>query len=120
MFETDRQSSCCCSERLKFKPVPSNEKLELGSSERVSCLAEGRVAPDVSWYAGEWPAGGAAARRLPVGVSDDGDGVLVFDPVDRRHAGLFTCVASSEQGTIDITIRIDVIGTRFIHRRVVE
>jgi len=41
----------------------------------------------------------------------DERGVLVFDRVERRHAGLFTCVATSQQGTIDVTIRIDVIGT---------
>jgi len=72
------------------------------------------VPPVVRWYQGEWSAagggGGAAARRLPAGVRDD-RGVLVFDRVDRRHAGLFTCVASSQQGTIEVTIRIDVIGT---------
>jgi len=75
----------------------------------VPCRAEGRVPPVVRWYRGEWPSDGAATRRLPAGVTDD-QGVLVFDRVDRRHAGLFTCVASSRQGTIEITIRIDVIG----------
>ena len=102
---------CCCSERLKFRPVPNDAKLELGSVSRVPCVAEGRVPPVVRWYGGEGPAGGAATRRLPAGVTDDGGGVLVFDRVDRRHAGLYTCVAASQQGTIDVTVRIDVIGT---------
>ena len=89
--------------------MPNNAKLELGSNSRVPCIAEGRVPPVVRWYVGEWPSARAATRRLPAGVSDD-QGVLVFDRVDRRHAGLFTCVASNQQGTIDVTIRIDVIG----------
>jgi len=90
--------------------VPDNAKLELGSSSRVPCRAEGRAPPLVRWYGGEWSAGGAATGRLPAGVQDE-RGVLVFDRVERRHAGLFTCVATSQQGTIDVTIRIDVIGT---------
>jgi len=98
-----------CSERLKFKPVPINAKLELGSRSEVPCVAEGRVRPIVRWYGGEWPRGG----RLPAGVRDD-EGMLAFDRVDRRHAGLYTCVASSQQGTIDVTIRVDVIGTYHI------
>jgi len=102
-------------ERLKFRPVPDDVKLELGSVSRVPCVAEGRVPPSVRWYGGggggERPAGGGTAtRRLPAGVTDE-HGVLVFDRVDRRHAGLYTCVAASQQGTIDVTIRVDVIGT---------
>jgi len=68
------------------------------------------VAPVVRWYGGGGVEGSAAGRRrLPVGVRDE-QGVLAFDRVDRRHAGLYTCVASSQQGTIDVTIRVDVIG----------
>jgi len=101
-------------ERLKFSPVPSNSKLELGSRSNVSCRADGRVPPVVRWYMGEWPAVRAATGRLPAGVSDDEEGLLVFERVDRRHAGLYTCVASNAQGTIDVTIRVDVIGTFII------
>jgi len=101
--------------------VPDDAKLELGSVSRVPCVAEGRVPPVVRWYGGGDGAGSsgdgstAARRRLPAGVRDD-RGVLVFDDVDRRHAGLYTCVAASQQGTIDVTVRVDVIGTCVVSR----
>jgi len=89
--------------------VPDDVQLELGSVSRVPCVADGRVPPVVRWYGGVGGVGGGA--RLPGGVRDDGGGVLVFERVERRHAGLYTCVAASQQGTIDRTIRVDVIGT---------
>jgi PTK7 protein tyrosine kinase 7 len=96
-------------ERLKFKPIPVNARLELGASARVACRAEGRVTPLVRWYSGD-VVGGLSAR-LPAGVRDsDGVGDLTFDPVDRNHAGTYTCVATSEQGSINASIRVDVVG----------
>ena len=112
----------CVSERLKFKPVPINARLELGSVSRVACRADGRVSPAVRWYAGDVV--GGLSTRLPEGVRDsDGVGDLTFDPVDRIHAGTYTCVASSEQGTINSSIRVDVVGkytnsrARFYHTK---
>jgi len=67
------------------------------------------VSPTVRWYAGDVI--GGLSTRLPEGVREtDNVGDLAFDPVDRTHAGTYTCVASSEQGTINSTIRVDVVG----------
>ena len=107
-----------CTERLKFKPVPVNARLELGAVARVACRAEGRVPPVVRWYYGD---AASLSTRLPDGVRDsDGVGDLTFDAVDRSHGGTYTCIASSEQGTINATIRVDVVGLsiKFLRFRV--
>jgi len=112
-------------ERLKFHPVPVDAKLELGSESQLTCHAEGRVTPVVSWASvggprgrgGRGGAGSTGTRgRLPAGVVDLGDGVLLFDRVERSHAGLYTCVAANHQGTIHATIHVDVIGMCTSHR----
>jgi hypothetical protein len=37
-------------ERLKFSPRPVNKKLELGSSARVYCKAQGALPPVIKWF----------------------------------------------------------------------
>lgn len=37
-------------ERLKFSPRPVNKKLELGSSARVYCRAQGALPPIIKWF----------------------------------------------------------------------
>jgi hypothetical protein len=39
-----------CTERLKFSPRPVNKKLELGSSARVYCKAQGALPPVIKWF----------------------------------------------------------------------
>jgi len=89
-------------EQLKFRPVPVNTKLELGSNTTVRCRAEGRAQPRVRWSKLDEP-------DLPPHVRDI-DGNLMFAAVQSSDAGQYSCVASSEQGVINTTIRIDVIG----------
>ena len=87
---------------LKFKPTPVDTKLELGSQSRVYCKADGQSVPVIRWER----VGGAGLGR---GVEDD-DGVLTFSKVQYDDAGEYTCTVTSDQGTLNKTISIDVVG----------
>ena len=89
-------------EQLKFKPVPVNAKLELGSNSTLRCKADGRVAPRIKWYR-------EGFTQLPDNVRDN-DGTLVFASVQNTDAGLYTCLATNDDGAINATIRVDVIS----------
>jgi PTK7 protein tyrosine kinase 7 len=88
--------------QLKFKPVPVNTKLELGSSGRVACRADGRTPPSVRWVKD-------GQQTLPDHVTQNSDGSLSFGTVDGGDAGQYMCIANNEQGVINATIRIDVV-----------
>jgi len=87
---------------LKFKPMLLNQKLELGSNATIRCRADGQVTPRVRWS--------------KVGQTDlsnhirDVEGSLHFTKVLSTDAGEYVCTASSEQGIINVTVRIDVVG----------
>jgi len=83
------------------------ENLELGSNATVSCRAEGRVPPRLRWsrlYDGE-------EGELPEDVYADDSGNLYFVAVRSSHAGQYECVASSDQGQINVTVSVSVVGT---------
>jgi len=90
-------------EQLKFTQVPKNETLQLGSSERIACRADGKTRPRVRWYR-------EGRTVLPERISQTLDGSLYFSVVESGDAGLYVCVASNEQGTINASVRIDVVG----------
>ena len=86
-----------------------NENLELGSNATVSCRAEGRVPPRLRWS--RLDDGGGGGGALPDDVYADDRGHLHFVQVRATHAGRYECVASSDQGTINVTVSVDVVGT---------
>ena len=92
------------SEKLKFRPPPVNKKLELGSVTKIHCKAEGdgQSDPIVHWLK-------EGKLVLPAHV-DDVQGTLMFKEVTRADAGTYTCVASSNQGVINKTISVAVVG----------
>lgn len=90
-------------EQLKITVVPENATLQLGSSERLMCRADGKSRPTVRWYRD----GGSV---LPEHVSQTTDGSLYFNVVESGDAGLYMCVASNEQGTVNASVRVDVVG----------
>lgn len=93
-------------ERLAFRHKPSDARLAAGSDSTVSCSAEGpgKVPPTVSWRR-------VGHVSLPSHVRDVG-GELLFSGVRTTDAGSYVCTATSETGqqSIDVTIRIDVVG----------
>jgi len=95
-------------ERLQFLQMRVNENLELGSNETIGCRAEGRVAPRLRWSLLD---NEDRYGELPDDVYSDVDGNLYFVHVRSEHAGRYQCVASSEQGTINVTVSVEVVGT---------
>jgi len=86
-----------------------NENLELGSNATVHCRAEGRVVPRLRWS--RMGDGDGGYVRLPDDVYADAVGSLYFVQVRATHAGRYECRASSDQGTINVTVNINVVGT---------
>ena len=95
-------------EQLKFTHVPENVTLQLGSADGIECRADGKTRPRVRWYRAD----DAGGRRtvLAERVTQTHDGQLYFSVVESADAGLYTCLATSEQGTINATVRVDVVG----------
>ena len=87
---------------LKFKPSPVNTKLELHSDSRIYCKAEGRVPPKVRWAK-------IGERGFPAHVVDL-EGTLNFAGVTKDDEGRYMCIAQSEQGLINATIGVEVVG----------
>jgi len=79
-----------------------NAKLELGSNSSVRCRADGKVTPTVRWLR-------EGSLELQDGARDV-EGTMYFNVVQHSDAGMYTCIASSDQGVINVTIRVDVIG----------
>jgi len=98
-------------ERLQFLRMRINENLELGSNATVVCRAEGRVPPRLRWSRLD----DDEDAELPDDVYADDAGHLYFVEVRASHAGQYECVAASEQGTINVTVRVDVVGASCVH-----
>jgi len=98
-------------ERLKFTQVPDNVTLHLGATERVECRAEGKTRPRVRWQRADADATPGGRSLLPEHVIQSEDGRLQFNVVESSDAGLYACLASNEQGTINTTVRVDVVGS---------
>lgn len=90
-------------EKLKFLPQPVNKRLELGSTAKVSCKAQGATNPAVKWVKE------GDDEEFPKHVQDV-NGTLHFYGVLEEDKGRYTCVASNAQGSINHTISIDVVS----------
>jgi len=94
---------CLATERLKFLEVPDNATLHLGSSESIVCRADGKTRPRVRWYRD-------GQSAMPEHVSQTRDGSLYFNVVESGDAGVYVCVATNDEGSINATVRVDVVG----------
>ncbi|XP_069698468.1 inactive tyrosine-protein kinase 7 isoform X2 [Periplaneta americana] len=95
-------------EKLKFSPRPVNKKLELGSSARVYCKAQGARPPVIKWF--KEGQQGEQMFEISENVKDI-NGTLHFSNVSAEDKGRYICVATNSQGIINATIDIDVIVT---------
>ena len=95
-------------EKLKFSPIPVSKKLELGSSARVYCKAQGALPPVIKWFK-EGQQGTIADNVKDI------NGTLHFTNVTTGDKGRYICVATNSQGIINATIDIDVIGMSSCH-----
>lgn len=91
-------------EKLKFWPLPASKRLELGSSAKVYCKAQGATHPTVKWikvgHTGEFPQH----------IEEDVNGTLHFNGVVEQDKGKYTCIATNSQGSVNHTITIDVVS----------
>lgn len=85
-------------------PPPVNKKLELGSTAKIHCKAQGTPPPIIHWekYGNE-------GESFPGHITDM-NGTLHFNGVLAEDKGKYTCFASNSQGTINVTLTIDVVG----------
>ena len=93
--------------RLKFKVVPVSKKLELGSSSKVHCRAQGSPTPSLRWSREDVATGGSWP---PPDRIQDMNGTLYFHRVQQNDSGYYTCTAANQQGVINATVFLDVIG----------
>ncbi|KAH9375066.1 hypothetical protein HPB48_015900 [Haemaphysalis longicornis] len=105
--QTTKAATLQVRERLKFVPSPVSRNLELGSNAKVYCRARGSPAPIVRWVKEDAVRGGPSLE-WPPHVRDE-NGTLRFQGVRAQDAGRYTCVATSTQGLINATVRLDVI-----------
>lgn len=95
-------------ERLKFVPAPVSRNLELGSNAKVYCRARGSPSPIVRWIKEQEGGRQPPSLEWPPHIRDE-NGTLRFQGVRAQDAGRYTCVATSTQGLINATVRLDVI-----------
>ncbi|XP_014204264.1 inactive tyrosine-protein kinase 7-like [Copidosoma floridanum] len=96
-------------ETLKFTPKPVDKRFELNSNTKVSCKAQGSSPLSFKWHKN-------GTDHFPKHVHE-ANGTLHFNGVQEVDKGYYTCVASSNQGQINHTIKIDVfIAPKFTVR----
>ncbi|XP_076264901.1 tyrosine-protein kinase-like otk isoform X2 [Rhynchophorus ferrugineus] len=96
-------------EQLRFVPPPVNKKLELDRAAKIHCKAQGTPPPLI-----HWEKGGLSSENFPAHITDM-NGTLHFTKVAPEDKGKYTCIASNSQGTINVSITIDVVvAPRFI------
>lgn len=86
--------------KLKFAPKPTSKVLELNSTGKIHCKAQGSPLPTIKWVKG-------ADMALPQEATVE-NGTLVFDKVKFENKGNYTCIASSSQGEIRATVTVSV------------
>ncbi|XP_065213547.1 tyrosine-protein kinase-like otk [Planococcus citri] len=92
-------------QKLKFNPLPVAKKMELGLANKIPCKAEGSEPPSVQWIKANFE---GHPVPFPNHVQDI-NGTLYFSKVRSEDKGRYTCIASNRQGSINVTIDVDVV-----------
>lgn len=85
-----------------------NKNLELGSTVKVYCKAQGSTPPIIKWI--KEGKAGQHMFQFPEHVQDV-NGTLHFNKVEINDKGRYMCIATNSEGLINATINIDVVGT---------
>ncbi|KAK0085469.1 hypothetical protein PV325_005080 [Microctonus aethiopoides] len=88
-------------EKLKFSPLPIDKILELNSTIKVYCKAQGATNPTIKWIKEN------EGEKFPEHVQDI-NGTLHFNGVVESDKGRYICIATNAQGSINHTINIGV------------
>lgn len=86
--------------KLKFNPKPVGKTLELGTTGKIHCRAQGTPTPVISWIKD-------GKSELPFDTVVE-NGTLVFEKVRFEQQGEYSCVATNTQGTINATVQVVV------------
>ena len=93
-------------DKLRFTILPVTKTLELGTTRKVLCKAQGNPLPVVRWMKETEP-----MMNWPEHI-EDVNGTLLFNGVRHEDEGKYTCVATNSQGLISATVYINVTSTR--------
>lgn len=94
-------------ERLKFTSKPINQPLELHNVEKLHCRAQASDEVTIRWF--KKGGGPKEIIPLPSHVRDAGNGTLIFDGVEDSDEGVYMCMATTSDDTINATLRIEVV-----------
>lgn len=86
---------------LHFEPTPYNKNFELHSSGKIHCKVAGGKNPTVNWFLN-------TEDPLPEGVTS-ANGTLLLAEASREQAGQYTCLATEDGKSINVTIHVGVV-----------
>lgn len=94
-----------------FKKTPSNVVEMVGRAAKLECVAEGFPTPKISWQkdgGSEFPA--AFGRRMTVMYTGTEEPFFIVG-LRLEDAGVYTCTAKNDAGTISWNATLTVLGT---------
>lgn len=93
--------------------MPSETRLQFteGDEVHVTCMASGVPNPTVQWKNNQSPQTYGVIPSLH-GLYGQNTADLIIDSVSQSDAGVYTCVATSEAGSDEVSIAIDVQAKR--------
>lgn len=97
-----------------FKKTPSNVVEMVGRAAKLECVAEGFPTPKISWQkdgGSEFPA--AFGRRMTVMYTGTEEPFFIVG-LRLEDAGVYTCTAKNDAGSISWNATLTVLGTTTI------
>jgi len=98
---------CMCLVYPRLTKTPVDLTVRAGSTARLQCAATGSPSPEVAWQKDggfDFPA--ARERRMHVMPDDD---VFFIVDVKMEDAGVYSCTASNDAGTVRANATLAVI-----------
>lgn len=96
----------------RFVKTPHDATVRTGTTARLECAAVGQPTPEVAWQKdGGYDFPAARERRMHVMPSDD---VFFIVDVKPEDAGVYTCTAKNDAGSIRANTTLSVLRTCLI------